>query len=57
MTWQEAYRCFEYIVEKYHAIDEDTIEHEVNQLYAIMKGYEPFDKAYQKWMEDIENNN
>lgn len=54
MTWQEAYNCFEYIASKYKGADTDQIEKEVDMLYSIMRGFEPFDKAYQKWIEPVD---
>ena len=58
-TWQEVYRLFDKIVDKYMP-DAEKIEKEVYNLYSKNKGLKQYQEAYDHWMDEadlsIENN-
>lgn len=51
MNWTEVYQLFEFIVEKHGPHRPDEIENDMNKLYQILHGFEPFDIAYAKWLD------
>ena len=58
-TWQEVYKLFDKIVDKYMP-DAEKIEKEVYNLYSKNKGLKQYQEAYDHWMDEadlsIENN-
>lgn len=58
-TWQEVYKLFDEIVDKYMP-DAEKIEKEVYNLYSKNKGLKQYKEAYDHWMDEadlsIENN-
>lgn len=58
-TWQEVYKLFDEIVDKYMP-DAEKIEKEVYNLYSKNKGLKQYQEAYDHWMDEadlsIENN-
>lgn len=58
-TWQEVYKLFDKIVDKYMP-DAEKIEKEVYNLYSKNKGLKQYQEAYDRWMDEadlsIENN-
>lgn len=58
-TWQEVYKLFDTIVDKYMP-DAEKIEKEVYNLYEKNKGLKQYQEAYDHWMDEadlsIENN-
>lgn len=58
-TWQDVYKMFDKIVDKYMP-DAEKIEKEVYNLYSKNKGLKQYQEAYDHWMDEadlsIENN-
>lgn len=52
-TWQEVYKQFEDIVDKYMP-DAKKIEEEVYNLYAKNKGLKQYQEAYDHWMDEAD---
>lgn len=52
-TWQEVYKLFDEIVDKYMP-DAEKIEKEVYNLYAKNKGLKQYQEAYDHWMDEAD---